>query len=382
MQNFIKLFNIGNKITFLRKKIIVSVISDLVTDQRVIKECKTLLSLNYEVVLIGRHSENDFGLKDRGYMVVRFKNIFRRGPAMYLCFNIQLFFYLLFQRVDVLWANDLDCLLPNYLISNLKSVKLIYDSHEYFTMSVIKLSSRKIWNKLEAYIFPRLKNVITVNNSIKKVYEDKYHVPITVIRNVPYLSKEAINFDIDPNKKILIIQGVGINENRGAEEAVEMMRFLPERFLLYFIGRGTVIPYLKKRVKELHLEKQIIFIDPLPYEEMMAYTRKSFLGLILEKIDVTDEHMFALPNRFFDYIKACIPILSTAAIEVKNLIEKYQIGMIAEYLSPEYLAECVLNIEKNIDQYRQYKNNTVVAASDLCWEKEEEVLKEFVGKIK
>jgi hypothetical protein len=34
----------------------------------------------------------------------------------------------------------------------------------------------------------------------------------------------------------LIIQGAGINENRGAEEAVEMMQFLPDEFLLLFVG--------------------------------------------------------------------------------------------------------------------------------------------------
>ena len=105
---------------------------------------------------------------------------------MYLVFNIQLFFYLLFKKADVLWANDLDTLLPNFIISRLKNTKLVYDSHEYFTQSVYKNTSRKIWEKLERFLFPKLKNVVTVSNSIKKVYEDKYKVPVTVIRNVPY----------------------------------------------------------------------------------------------------------------------------------------------------------------------------------------------------
>ena len=138
------------------------------------------------------------------------------------------FFYLLFKKSDILWSNDLDTLLPNFIVSRLKRSKLIYDSHEYFTESVYKKSSRKLWEKLEKKLFPRLKNVITVNDSIRKIYENKYHVPLTVIRNVPYQIEGLSNlssFNFPDDKKILIMQGMGLNENRGAEEAVLMMQF-------------------------------------------------------------------------------------------------------------------------------------------------------------
>jgi len=367
----------------LGKRIIVSVISDLVTDQRVQKECNTFLKLGYEVLLIGRKSKNNFGLDKLPYKVVRLKNFFKGGPQMYLMFNAQLFFYLLFKKADILWANDLDTLLPNFLIARIKKIKLVYDSHEYFTMSVYKPASRKIWQRLENFLFPNLKNVITVNDSIKKVYEEKYKVPVTVIRNVPYkngmIALEKI--DIAMDKKILIIQGVGINENRGAEEAVEMMQFLPDEFLLLFIGRGTIIEKLKQMVKELNLENKVQFIDVLPYHQMMNYTRQSFLGLIFEKIDFTDEHNFALPNRFFDYIKAGIPVLSTKAVEIKALIEKYNIGTFVDNLNPAHLAEKIIQISKDISNYNCWKSNTAKAANDLCWENEEKKLFEFMNHI-
>jgi len=367
----------------LKKRIIVSVISDLVTDQRVKKECNTLFKLNYEVLLIGRKSENNFGLDELPYKVVRFKNLFKGGPLMYLMFNAQLFFYLLLKKADILWANDLDTLLPNFLIAWLKNLKLIYDSHEYFTMSVYKATSRKVWQHLESVLFPRLKNVITVNDSIKKVYEEKYQVPITVIRNVPYKNDLHANekIDIDANKKILIIQGAGINENRGAEEAVEMMQFLPDEFLLLFIGKGTIIEKLKKMAKDLKQENKVMFIGLLPYQKMMNYTRKSFLGLIFEKIDFTDEHNFALPNRFFDYIKAGIPILSTKAVEIKALIARYDIGDLVDNLSPVHLAEKIIQISKDVSLYNCWKLNSVKAANDLCWENEEKKLTEFMNNV-
>lgn len=364
------------------KKIIVSVISDLVTDQRVMKECNTLYKLGYEILLIGRYSKNTFDLDKRLYKIIRFKNLFKKGPGMYLIFNIQLFFYIICKKADLLWANDLDTLIPNYLISKIKNVKLIYDSHEYFTMSVAKINSRKIWNFLEEFCFPNLKNVITVNESIKKVYEKKYHVPITVIRNVPYLSSNIhTENSIQNHKKILIIQGVGINENRGAEEAVEMMTYLPDRFILYFIGSGTIIRNLKQKVIDLDLENKVMFLDTMPYDAMMEYTRKAFLGLIFEKIHTTDEHKFSLPNRFFDYIKAGIPVLSTEAVEIVSLIEKYNIGTVTHDLSPVSLANKILKIEENEKEYQNWCYSTYKAAMHLCWENEEKKLVNFLNQL-
>lgn len=368
----------------MNKKIIVSVISDVVTDRRVQKECNTLHKMGYEVLLIGRKSKNTFLLNELNYKVIRFKNLFRSGPLMYLVFNIQLFFYLLFQKADILWSNDLDTLLPNFIISRLKNRKLVYDSHEYFTQSVYKKTSGKIWEKLENFLFSKLSNVITVSDSIKNVYEKKYKIPVTVIRNVPYkiihntISKKIA---LPSYKKILIMQGIGLNENRGAEEAVLAMQYLPDDFNLYFIGTGTIISKLKKMTMDLNLSHKVIFIDVLPYYEMMEYTKQCFLGLIFEKIDITDHHRFALPNKFFDYINAGIPVLSSKAIEIKLLVEKFEIGDFIENFNPSEIAAKITRIEKNKELYNLWKYNTVKASEELNWENEEKILVNFMHHL-
>ncbi len=89
----------------VNKKIIVSVISDVVTDQRVQKECNTLYTMGFNVLVIGRKSKNTFMLDKLPFRIIRFQNLFSRGPLMYFFFNLQLFFYLLFKRADVFWAN-------------------------------------------------------------------------------------------------------------------------------------------------------------------------------------------------------------------------------------------------------------------------------------
>ena len=368
----------------MSKKIIVSVISDLVTDQRVQKECGTLHKIGYEVLLVGRKSKRTFILKELPFRTIRFYNPFRKGPFMYLFFNAQLFFYLLFKKADILWSNDLDTLLPNFIISRLKNAKLVYDSHEYFTESVIKKISKKVWEFLERRLFPHLKNVITVNNSIKEIYEKQYKVPVTVIRNVPYplAQNSSVTKPLLPsNKKILVMQGNGLNENRGAEEAVLTMQYLPDEFMLYFIGGGTIINDLKQMTDELNLNHKIIFIDLLPYTEMMEYTRQCFLGLIFEKIDSMDEHKFSLPNKFFDYIHAGIPVLSSKALEIKAIMEKYNIGTFIESFDPVEIAATIIDIPMHQEMYNQWKQNTVAAAHEFNWENEEKVLIHLMNNL-
>src|SRR5688500_271887 len=105
----------------------------------------------------------------RSYRTNRFRMFFEKGALFYAWFNVRLFWFLLFRSSDILVANDLDTLLPNYLVSKLKRKKLVYDSHEYFT-EVPELISRPkvkaVWEHIERFIFPKLKYVSTVNHSI------------------------------------------------------------------------------------------------------------------------------------------------------------------------------------------------------------------------
>ena len=207
---------------------------------------------------------------------------------------------------------------------------------------------------------------------------------MTVIRNVPaqLIQKSSVTKPLLPaNKKVLIMQGNGLNENRGAEEAVLMMQYLPKEFMLYFIGGGTIFEKLKQMTTDFKLSHKITFIDLLPYAEMMEYTRQCFLGLIFEKIDSMDEHKFSLPNKFFDYIHAGIPVLSSKPVEIKAIMEKYNIGAFIESFDPEAIAKTIIDISMNKEIYNQWKQNTVAAAREYNWEKEEKVLMRFMNNL-
>jgi glycosyltransferase involved in cell wall biosynthesis len=364
------------------KKVIVSVINDLSTDQRVHKTCNTIHALGYDVLLVGRKQRKSSPLLPRRYKVKRMRLLVEKGILFYIFFQIRLFFYLLFHKADILVSNDLDTLLPNYLISKLKGCVLVYDTHELFC-EVPELQHRQmkkaLWKILERFIFPRLKYVFTVNDSIAAIYHREYKVPIRVVRNVPLLSdqtklvkKTKRQLGIPEDKKIILLQGAGINVNRGAEEAVEAMQFVDGAILL-IIGGGDVIDLLKQLTVQLHLSAKVIFIDKLPFQELRQYTQHADLGLTLDK-GTNLNYKYSLPNKLFDYIHAGVPVLSSDLVEIKKIISTYDIGDYIDRHDPEHIAKKISTMlhEETILQF--WKKNTKIAAENLNWEKEEQQL--------
>jgi len=114
------------------KRILISVTNDLTTDQRVEKTCEALSEIGYDVLLVGRKLKKSLPIQ-RNYMTIRFRLLFNVGFLFYAEFNIRLFIFLLFTKKDLLFSNDVDTLLPNYIISKLQNKKLVFDSHELFS---------------------------------------------------------------------------------------------------------------------------------------------------------------------------------------------------------------------------------------------------------
>lgn len=362
------------------KRVIVSVINDLVTDQRVNKSCLTLQKAGFEVLLVGRRQRKSPPMDDRPYKSHRMKLLFEKGPMFYATFNIRLFIFLLFHRCDCLLSNDLDTLLPNFWISKLKRIPLIYDSHEYFT-EVPELVSRpkvqRVWKRIEEYVVPKLPEMITVNQSIADLFHEKYGIKVHIIRNIPMrkmlpapASRQEVG--LDPNKHILVLQGSGINIHRGSEELLDAMQYLDDCQLV-IIGGGDVLPILKEKVAANHWDDRVKFFPRMPYQQMMAITQLAELGFTLDK-DTNLNYRFSLPNKLFDYIQAGVPIIASHLTEIERIITDYNIGAFIDNHEPKTIAATIQNALNDEKILSLWKNNLIFAAQNLCWENEEGVL--------
>ena len=115
------------------KIIVFTVTNDLTYDQRMHRICNALHNAGYQVILVGRLRTDSVPIRNEPYRQYRIKCFFQKGKFFYLEINLRLFFYLLFQKVEIIGSIDLDTLLPCYLISNIKKCKIVFDAHEHFT---------------------------------------------------------------------------------------------------------------------------------------------------------------------------------------------------------------------------------------------------------
>ncbi len=369
------------------KTAIVTVSNDLVTDNRVSKTCNVLIESGYKVLLVGRKRKNSISLKQINYRCLRLNLLFDKGPFFYAELNIRLFFFLLFSKVDLIFANDLDTLPAAFLAHRFKRrSKIVYDSHELFTEAP-ELEGRfvkKIWERIEKMIFPKLEHIITVNDSIAEIFNSKYRKSIVVIRNVSEKFewselKSKKELGIPEDKELIIVQGSGLNFDRGIEEAILAMQFIDNAILL-IVGDGDVIPNAKELVKTHQLETKVLFFGKRPYKDLMQFTRYASIGLALDKPKSLN-YRFALPNKLFDYIQANTAVICSNLIEIQKIVEKYEIGISIETISPEVIAVTINGLIENKGKLIAFQENCKQAAEEENWENEKVKLKALIVQL-
>ncbi len=366
-------------------QIIMPVINDLVGDQRVHRMATTLWEMGYKVRVIGRKLPHSPPLNGRKYECIRMKLWFTKGKLFYLEYNFRLAIYLWTHSVDIIHANDLDTLLASYLVSKIKSVPLVYDSHEYFTEVpelIHRRFTRYIWLTLERWIFPKLRYAYTVNESIAHIYSQKYGVEVRAIRNVPFKreDKHPLLYPEKRKSRILIYQG-SLNIGRGLEMMIEAMQYLPH-CVLWIIGRGDIEMKLREHATAQPFPDRVIFKGFIPQQQLHTYTLQADLGLSLEK-DMGENYRLASPNKVYDYIQAGVPVIVSDLPEMRRIVETYQVGEIlrkSDY-SPEKLGKTIQNILNDTSRYNRYVDSCIKTGKVLNWENEKDKLRKLYQEL-
>jgi glycosyltransferase involved in cell wall biosynthesis len=340
--------------------------------------CHSLATSGYLVTLVGRELKSSKPLFKQSYKQKRLYCFFTKSFLFYAEYNVRLFFFLLFQKMDAICAIDLDSILPCLFISRMKSKKRIYDAHELFT-ELKEVRTRpgihKFWLAIERFAVPQFKNCYTVSGCIAKEFKCRYGNEFEVIRNMPLLN-QSLHQNI-ARKNILLYQGA-VNEGRCLEHLVPAMKYIDNKLLI--CGNGNFMDKLKKLIIEHKVEDKIELKGMIVPNELPSITQQCALGINLVEREGLNQY-FSLANKFFDYIHAGIPQITMDFPEYRSINDQYNVALLIDDLNENSIVGCIKNILRDEEKWKQIHVNCLKAREVLNWQEEEKKLLSFYSNI-
>lgn len=361
------------------KHIILTVSNDLVYDRRMQRIADALQSGGYQVTLLGRSYDDSPALITQDFNQVRLPHFFRRGKLFYLELQVRLFFKLLFSRVDILCAIDLDTIMPTVLVGWIRGKKRVFDAHEYFTEVpelIDRPGSRKVWDAVGKWAVPKMDLCYTVGPALAAIFEKYYGKPFGVIRNLPLktgLSDALPNLD----NKVIWYQGA-LNRGRGLEEAIDGMFAFPG-WSLWIAGEGDLSVSLREQARKSGLDERVRFLGWVNPEDLPGYAASVSIGLNL--LDGRSKsYYYSLANKTLDYIQGGMPSIYMDFPEYQALASDGQIGVGVPILEVESLVNA---LRKLMDPgvYQQCQDHLLRLRESLTWEEESKILLDLYRQL-
>lgn len=358
-----------------KKRLVFTVTNDLVFDQRMIRICSSLAGSGFDVTLVGRAYRDSPALAPHAFRQHRLNTWFRRGKRFYLEYNLRLFFYLLFKRMDGCCAIDLDTILPVYFVSRIRRIPRLYDAHELFCEMqeiVTRPFVYKVWKKIERYCVPKFRHGYTVNDIIAAEFQRLYNVAYAVIRNVPVLDETPpppLPVALPPGRFILY-QGA-VNEGRCFETVIPAMKEVNASLVI--CGDGNFMPEVRSLVQQHGLEGKVLFAGRIPPADLRAITRVAYAGITLfDRRGISN--YYSLANRFFDYIHAGIPQLAVNYPAYREINNSAPVAVLIDEPGIGDIAEALNRLLDNTGLYRTLVDNCKQVRLRYNWQEEEKAL--------
>jgi len=302
---------------------------------------------------------------------------FIRLPLLIVELQLKFLLTLFRFKPDLIYAFNYVTLLAGatYKLAH-KKTKLVYHARE--------LESQQSTNRLLNFIILKIERssrffidyIVTPSDSITKWYNDKLNVKAISIYNSPIVDD---NFQLEKNyfhmkfgipiKEKLFVHSGALCEGRNIDLLVKIFA---ENDLgrLIFIG-----PITSKKYEYIEKNKirNVYYHSSVKHEFLVSYLATANVGLIMFDNEVLNRE-WALPNKFFEYANANLPIISSNFNDMANLIMKYDLG-----LSIKPSKECFINaIRQMKEQTNEFYKEVPL---ELTWEFQERNFLRLINEL-
>jgi glycosyltransferase involved in cell wall biosynthesis len=373
----------------MRKKIFHVLMHPYDVDSRVKNETESLIK-NFDITVL---CLNSFKRNDSLRNGV---NISRHGIKSTSRFVSYLTGYggmlskMLFSKIDGIHAHDFNALPLAFIISKIKRVPLIYDSHELWSESHHEKNNQMLIGfakKVELYLAKDANAIVTVSESIARHLEILFiNKNVTVIKNTPSYTHDG-HFDIFREKykigtstPIFIYQGL-ISEERGVRLIFDALEGMSKNtpYVFIFLGAGPYLVVLKELIVFHELTNRIFLEDFVAQEDLLKYTSSADVGIhALDRSCLN--HEYCLPNKVFEYVQAGIGMICPDLVELKSFVNKFKLGSLYESGNVIELRAAIERYINHPEEIERAKESALKSKTVLHWSVEEEkLMKLYLG---
>ena len=268
------------------------------------------------------------------------------------------------QDFDLIVANDLSALPVAIEIAG--KGKVLFDAHEYSPREgEEKILWRLTHGKFNKFLCKKYLHVadliLTVSDGISEEYFSEYGVPSKVVYNAPNYQ------NIVPKKTVkktirLIHHGAAI-KFRHIETMIEMMEYVDDRYSLDLMLVETNAAYYKALKTMAQKNPKINFIPAVPMEFITQHIKNYDIGVYILP-PVNFNHINALPNKFFEFIQARLALAIGPSLEMRKMIDRYHIGIVAKsFLAKDLAHELNKLNSSDIDNFKMASNKVAFELS-------------------
>ena len=362
------------------------------TDSRVQKEAQTLKENGHEVKIIVWDRKNKYlekeklkdiqvyRIKNKGLMKVLPNDLFRNPIWWRKAYKKAIYLKKKDFDYNIVHCHDLDTLQAGVLIKKKTGCKLIYDAHEIFGY-MIHGSVSSFFVKIAFYLEKKLlKNVdfiITVNEKVKKYFENISNVPITLVMNC----KDLISKKYIPtkNKTFTVCYIGGLHRRRlfpqivDALGTIENIKFViaakKEHFNIYNQVKETANKYDNAN-----------FLGEISSDKVISKTQAS--DVIIQPFDPKRKTAyFSTPNKLFEAMVCGRPIISTKGTNPGKIVEELNCGITVDY-DVDAFKDGVIHLRDNPQLCEKLGKNSLKAAiGKYNWEKQKKNLLDVYKKL-
>ena len=277
-------------------------------------------------------------------------------------------------------ANDPASLYLAHKISSSKD-QIVFDAHEYHPSENLeskywRMFHRPMVNYLIMKYASGIKGVITVNDSIAAMYLKNFNLDAVVISNAgSFRDLKPLACKGNPVK--FVHHGAAIKGRRMEDmiEAFLQMRSGDE-FHLFLSGTSLMLEYREELKRKYRSAPGVFFHDPVPFKKICETINNYDVGLYFLPVHGENENM-ALPNKVFEFIQARLAMVVSPNPEMKNLVEKHELGIVADDFIPESYRDALRKL--NPEVVNRFKENAHKAAQILNAEANREKFLKICG---